>query len=85
MNVTLSMDSVLNFLHSMSLTASNKRWLAEHLLNEAKAEVREESSPSAYTASMLNKYYGAWVGSETAEDTMLAIREHSSSREPVAL
>ncbi|MBQ9486439.1 MAG: hypothetical protein IJU91_01365 [Selenomonadaceae bacterium] len=36
--MTISMNTVLNFLHSMSLSTSNKLWLAEHLYEEVKAE-----------------------------------------------
>jgi hypothetical protein len=32
------MNTVLNFLHSMSLSTSNKRWLADHLYEEVRAE-----------------------------------------------
>ena len=38
MNLTISMNTVLNFLHSMSLSTSNKKWLADHLYEEVKAE-----------------------------------------------
>ena len=38
MDLTISMDTVLNFLHSMALSTSNKQWLADHLYEEAKAE-----------------------------------------------
>ena len=38
MDSHISMNSVLNFLHSMSLTTSNKQWLADHLNEEVKAE-----------------------------------------------
>ena len=38
MNLTISMNTVLNFLHSMPLTTSNKQWLADHLYEEVKAE-----------------------------------------------
>lgn len=38
MNLTISMNTVLNFLHSMSLSTSNKRWLADHLYEEVRAE-----------------------------------------------
>ena len=31
------MDTVLNFLHSMALSTSNKQWLADHLYEEVKA------------------------------------------------
>lgn len=32
------MNTVLNFLHSMALSTSNKRWLADHLYEEVRAE-----------------------------------------------
>ena len=38
MDLTISMDAVLNFLHSMALSTSNKQWLADHLYAEVKAE-----------------------------------------------
>ena len=38
MNVTVPMDAVLNFIHSMTLSTSNKRWLAAHLYDEVRAE-----------------------------------------------
>ena len=47
MDLTISMNTVLNFLHSMALSTSNKQWLADHLYEEVKAErlqVGEQSS-----------------------------------------
>ena len=38
MELTISMNTVLNFLHSIPLSASNKQWLADHLYEEVKAE-----------------------------------------------
>lgn len=38
MELTISMNTVLNFLHSMALSTSNKLWLADHLYEEVKAE-----------------------------------------------
>lgn len=35
---TLSLNSLWTYLQSLSLTASNKKWLAEHLFEAAKAE-----------------------------------------------
>ena len=43
MNLTISMDTVLNFLHSMALSTSNKQWLADHLYEEVKAEQKAAS------------------------------------------
>ena len=38
MNLTISMNTVLNFLHSLALSTSNKQWLADHLYEEVRAE-----------------------------------------------
>lgn len=38
MDLTISMNTVLNFIHSMSLSTSNKQWLADHLYEEVKSE-----------------------------------------------
>ena len=43
MNVTISLDAILNFLHSFSLTADNKKWIADHLYEEVKAEEKKDS------------------------------------------
>jgi hypothetical protein len=43
MDLTISMNTVLNFLHSMSLSTSNKQWLADHLYEEVKAERKAAS------------------------------------------
>ena len=37
-NATVSMTSLLDFIHSMSLSASNKKWLADRLYEETKSE-----------------------------------------------
>lgn len=42
------MNNVLGIIHSMSLTPSNKRWLGERLIDEARAEYmakRETMTP----------------------------------------
>lgn len=38
MELNISMNMVLNILHSMLLSTSNKRWLADHLYEEVMAE-----------------------------------------------
>lgn len=38
MELKISMDTVLNFLHSLGLATSNKQWLADHLYEEVRAE-----------------------------------------------
>lgn len=44
MDLTISMNTVLNFLHSMALSTSNKQWLADHLYEEVKAERKAAAS-----------------------------------------
>lgn len=41
----------------------------------AEEEMAMKDTVSDPTRSMLDKYYGAWVGKETAADTMRVIRE----------
>jgi hypothetical protein len=38
MDLTISMNTVLNFLHSMALSTSNKQWLADRLYELVKSE-----------------------------------------------
>ena len=38
MKATISLDGIWNFLQSLSLSASNKEWLGEKLLEEARKE-----------------------------------------------
>ena len=57
MDLTISMNTVLDFLHSMPLSTSNKQWLADHLHEEVKAErlrVGEQSSGMKKTAATAN-------------------------------
>lgn len=53
------MDSLLSFIHSLSLSASNKRWLAEKLLEETREE--------AVTKEMLDKHFGKWKDNRSAD------------------
>ena len=41
MKATISLEGLLTLIHTFSLSASNKRWLAEKLIEEAQKE--EES------------------------------------------
>ena len=43
MEVTTTLDSILNFLHTFSLSADNKKWIADHLYEEAKEEMKDIS------------------------------------------
>lgn len=44
MKASISLDGLLQFILSFSLSASNKRWLGEKLLEEARKEVEAEES-----------------------------------------
>lgn len=41
---TVSLNSLWSYLQSLSLTTSNKQWLADHLYEAAKAEADKEKS-----------------------------------------
>lgn len=44
METTVSMGSILNFINSMSLSASNKKWLGRRLIEEAAREENKGNS-----------------------------------------
>lgn len=46
MDLTISMNTVINILHSMPLSTSNKQWLADYLYEEVRAERLRESEQS---------------------------------------
>ena len=75
-NVLLNMDSLLSFIHSLSLSASNKRWLAEKLLEETREE--------AVTKEMLDKHFGKWKDNRSADKIIEDIRNaRSEIRQPL--
>ena len=53
MNATISMNNVLNIIHAMALSASNKQWLGERLIDEAKEERRSEEARLTTTANVI--------------------------------
>lgn len=74
MNVTISLDSLLSFIHSLSLDTGNKRWLGEKLLEEA----RQEEAKATIAAHDL---YGVWQDDDfpgLSADEM--VREIKASR-----
>jgi len=75
-NVLLNMDSLLSFIHSLSLSASNKRWLAEKLLEETREE--------AVTKEMLDKHFGKWKDNRSADKIIEDMRNaRSEIRQPL--
>ena len=75
-NVLLNMDSLLSFIHSLSLSANNKRWLAEKLLEETREE--------AVTKEMLDKHFGKWKDNRSADKIIEDMRNaRSEIRQPL--
>ena len=81
MNLTISMDTVLNFLHSMALSTSNKRWLAAHLYEEVMAEEKAASvvrSKKKLTEKEKDELFysvaGAWKDDPIGDKVLEAIR-----------
>lgn len=53
MKATISLEGILSFIHSLSLSASNKQWLGEKLLEEARQEqVAKEQSYADFVNSL---------------------------------
>lgn len=61
MKATISLDGLLALIHEFSLSASNKRWLAEKLIEEARAE---EANPARILAG---NFYGVWKNEDYPE------------------
>lgn len=72
MKATISLDGILSFIRSLSLSASNKRWLGEKLIEEAQQEAaREKQSYADFIESLC----GAWKDDpRTAEEITDEIR-----------
>lgn len=67
-----------NTLRSMSKNI--RLALAVKLTNSVLEEEREEMSDVAYNKEMRDRFFGKWVGNETAEELMSIIKENSTSR-----
>ena len=60
MKANVSMKGILSLIDSLSLSAHNKRWLGEKLIEEAKEE-------EARTSLSASKFYGAWSDADFPE------------------
>ena len=70
MDANISLDGLLSFIHSLSLNASNKQWLGEKLLEEA----RQERTKQNYN-DFINNMCGAWKDDpRTTEEITDSIR-----------
>ena len=66
---TAALQNIWNMLLGYNLSAANKRWLAEHLIEQAELETEEELKP--YTIEELNARI------DQAEADIAAGRVHS--------
>lgn len=64
-----------------------KLGLAAKLTTSVLEEDTEEETtvPSNYTKKMMDKFFGAWVGNETADEVMTTIKSSFKSRKPISL
>ena len=75
-------DAYWNML--CSLNNEMKLKLATRLTASVVEKVeRTEVSVSEHTRQMLDKFYGAWEGDESAEQIIATMKENNSVREPL--
>ncbi len=72
MEAMVSLDGILNFLKSLSLSKSNKEWLAAKLIEDIKTD-KKAAKASSYTA-FINDMCGAWQDERSAEEISAEIR-----------
>ena len=68
MKATISLEGLLALIHGLSLSASNKRWLGEKLIEEARKETQSASIPASrfygvmlLTCMLLKRRGCAWL------------------------
>ena len=54
MNLTISTNTVLNFLHSMALSTSNKQWLADAIITRNSSDFNGSMIPVYNSQSFLD-------------------------------
>lgn len=77
MNLTISMNTVLNFLHSMSLSTSNKRWLAEEVKAEENASAIAKTKRKMTEKEKDEQFFsvaGAWKDDPIGDEVLEAIK-----------
>ena len=77
----ISLDGLLDLIHAFSLSAGNKRWLGEKLIEEAHAEEAKAAHLSA------GKFYGVWKDEDypelSADELVKEIKASRKFRENV--
>lgn len=56
---SISLEGILAFLNSMTLSAQNKRWLGEHLIAQAVKEESATPEPLARKRKVIRRYENA--------------------------
>lgn len=75
-------DAYWNMLRSLNNEMKLK--LATRLTASVVEKVERIEMPvSEYTRQMLDKFYGAWEGDESAEQIIATMKENNSVREPL--
>lgn len=83
MNATITLDGILSFINSLALSSQNKRWLGEKLIESSELGLVDKKS---LTSEMINKHFGAWDDSRTAEKIISDIVEsRQSTKDPLMM
>lgn len=75
-----------NYMKVLSIMSDDTKLRIIRMLTDSL--IKHENTaidPPPFTAEMLKKHAGAWMGNETADEIMTAIRENSSIRKPLDL
>lgn len=81
MRTSISLNNILVFINSLSLSAGHKQWLGERLLDEAQ---RERTKETDNTDKMLNKHFGVWSDDRSTNEIVSDIyAERHSNKLPL--
>ena len=83
MEATVSLDGILTFINSLSLSSRNKRWLGEKLIESSEETCASDSN---ITSEMIKKHFGVWADDSAPEEIIRNIAESRlSSKRPLCL
>lgn len=77
MKASVSLNGILAFIDSLSLSAGNKQWLGERLLEEAR---KEQAETADRTDEMLDKYFGVWNDDRSPEEIISDLKANRQNR-----
>lgn len=76
MRAFVSLNGILSFINSLSLSADNKQWLGERLIEEARKELADGAGR---TNEMLDKHFGVWSDDRSAEEIISDLKASRQS------